>query len=443
MSEHLWPYWFPIILGVGVASAYLGRPRGTLIGILGAVYWLGLSVSALSDITSLTPLAFAGLLAGAATIIATGYGMGKSEQIRNTPKPQPKPPIGDNKTIEHPDSAWDTLSEIITRFDNWITTNQHQVDPWPDFGELLRSTLVTACGAKHIRAYRLLTTDDSQLYPLRRTDPDEKDFPSARGGILGHVVTTGKSYYAGDPAQGALIDELANDSNLNITWCFAIKQNHRTIGVIQVGEMSDTSIMDRSKLPLIEGIITMCWTALTESCRSRLAGFTDPVSGVLTHTAFVQAGKQSLQSSYDHGEPVALINISVEGLRTLADNGQWDLANQVLYEVSSVLKERLRQDDEIGVFDGSRFLLLMRRVDSELAILITKQLIAKLNTICDDRDRWGNTLSVRCGLAGSGVSQPTLRTLISRASQNCMKARKQQVPIVSDLPVGQTEVPQS
>ena len=100
----------------------------------------------------------------------------------------------------------------------------------------------------------------------------------------------------------------------------------------------------------------------------------------------------------------------------MADHGQWDLANEMLYEISAVLKQRVREDDEIGVLDGSRFLVLMRRVDSELAMLISRQLMDKMVEICADTQRWGTHKQVRCGVAGSGLATPRLRDLVERAT---------------------------
>jgi diguanylate cyclase (GGDEF)-like protein len=154
---------------------------------------------------------------------------------------------------------------------------------------------------------------------------------------------------------------------------------------------------------------------------------------VSTREAFMAAANRSLRASYEHGEPVALVNINIEGLRTLTDSQQWDLANEVLYEVSSLIKQRVRQDDEIGVFDGTGFLLLLRRVDSQLASLIVKQMMSRLAALCQDRERWGAPLAARCGVAGSGVSQPTLRSLMARATESCRDARQRDLDIVSDL----------
>ena len=90
-------------------------------------------------------------------------------------------------------------------------------------------------------------------------------------------------------------------------------------------------------------------------------------------------------------------------------------------------------DDRLGRFDDSRFILLLRRVDSELATLVVRQIITKLTTICGDAARWRTAIHVRCGLAGSGAAQPDPRVLISEALTEAQRARTEGLTIASDL----------
>jgi GGDEF domain-containing protein len=164
-----------------------------------------------------------------------------------------------------------------------------------------------------------------------------------------------------------------------------------------------------------------------------LAGDIDPVSGVLSHQAFMDAATRALDESYQNDEPVALVNICVEGLRRLHDGNRWELATELLTEISSALTKRMRRDDQIGVLDGTRFFILIRRVDSELATLIIRQMMERLASICSDSQRWGAPLQVRCGVAGSGIGKPGLRELVERACENAKTARQRNLLTINDL----------
>ena len=430
MNPQAWIYWFPVALAAGLAGAIFGRRRGMVISIVGAGYWLMLSIFGAEGAT---PLDWVGAAIGAVAIIWLGLATTPSPTGAPKPAPASPPPVVEPRPRRQVEATpLDQVTAVANSFTEWLAANREQPDPWPEFGEFIRSTLYEACGATHVRPYRLLS-DDDQLYPLRLTDPEERDFPSARGGVIGHVVTSGKGYRVNDPTHGELVEQLAQESDDACVWCFAIRADQRSIGVVRVGAFQDGVPDNLALQRTLEMVIGLCWITLTETCRGRLAGATDPVSGVMTYQAFMESAARALDSSYEHMEPVAVIHVSVEGLRGLRDQGRWDRANEALFEISSLLKMRVRQDDVIGALDGNTFVLVLRRVDSELAGLIVRQLAEKFVAICADVGRWGHQLNVRAGVAGSGIEQPTLRTLLSRATAKCHEARRQGVNVLTDL----------
>ena len=208
------------------------------------------------------------------------------------------------------------------------------------------------------------------------------------------------------------------------------------MGVVVCRQLDIDPPAHRTFLRSFEAVTGQCWNLLAEAHRSRTAELYDPVSKVLTRPAFLTIGTGALEASYRQGEPVAVVVVTLERLRHLNDSGQWALADRLIHEVSGRLREKLRADDEVGQFDGSRFLLLLRRVDSELASLIMEQLSIRLNELCNDESRWGVGVKVRCGLAGSGTEQPDLPTLVSRAVEQCHRARDMDALVASDLPAG-------
>jgi GGDEF domain-containing protein len=133
--------------------------------------------------------------------------------------------------------------------------------------------------------------------------------------------------------------------------------------------------------------------------------------------------------------------IALEGLRELSDSGRWEIADELVREVSALLRRKVRVDDRIGRFDESRIVLLLRRVDSELALLIVNQIMARAAGLCGDERRWRTTISARCGVVGSGIDKPDLRTLLTKALGACSRAREEGWAVASDLgraqPVGE------
>lgn len=430
MTDKLLVYWFPLVLAVGFAATLVGRTRGRVVGALAGLYWIMLAVTFTDGRVWSDPLGSMWMLAGATVIVWVGFWMGSPQSTGACVSA-----ANECDTPDPGDDEWgpsDLVADLAGRFDEWLSANRHHADPWPDFGEFMRTALYTGAGARHVRAYRVIDGGD-ELYPLRLTDPGEADFPSPRGGIIGHVVTSGRAYYANDPAQGDLVTKLAAHSRDRCVWCFPVRYQSRTVGVVTIGEAPADQLANRGWLRALESLIQMCWATMAESCLGRLAGHVDPVAGVMTYQAFTDATETATREAYRNSEPVVFVHISIGGIRNLYDAGRWSAANKAIAAVSQALRERIRHDDEVGVYEASQFMLMLRRVDSELATLIVEQLVERLCEICGDQDRWQVPLSVHCGVAGSGVKTPSVRDLLVKAMNNSRLARERSVPIVSDL----------
>ena len=447
MNLTLFLPWFPILLGVGVGGRLLGRSRGLALGILCGFFWIVLTQASAGIGIWQQPWPVATILIGALTIAAMGAWAGdhavvnyqargsvlKEAKFGGLSAVSPRHEFfADQRGCE---AGLDQLGSAIDRFDDWLAEHRKEVDPWPAFGEFIRATLYECCRATHVRPFRL-TSEGDELAALHEPDPlAPTQRISARVGIVGHVVTTGRSYHAGDRSRGELIGALAEASDESIAWCFAICRGAQKIGAVVAGRLDIAPEQNRALLGATQRLIGQFWCLLDEAIHARAADQFDPVSGLQTRPAFLQSAEQTLGESYASGEPVAVVVIAIEGLRNLGDSGRWETADELVHEVSVYLRGKVRKDDRLGRFDGSRFILLLRRVDSELATLIVRQIFGKLSLVCGDVDRWRETIKIRCGLAGSGNEKPDSRTLISRALTESQRARREGLAIGSDLPV--------
>ncbi len=423
--------WFPIVLGVGVGARLLDRPRGVGLGILGAVFWVIVIQASAGPGVFQQVWTLAALVSGAAAIVAIGtWSAQPAGAWRGEPEARRPQPVSLTERTTGPDQRF---GAILSRFIDWLEVHRYSSDPWPEFGELVRVLLHDLCGAVHVHPYRILR-EDEVLVPLRAYGPgDTPEFVCARQGVVGHVATSGRSYVVGDPNQGELVKRLADESDEELAWCFAITQGQYRIGLVRVGRLLDGESVDPSRLATAERLVSLFWLTLGEVRRSEVARSRDPASGLLTREPFLVAADRVLAAAYAHNEPVAVAVFGLEGMRNMCDRGDWVLADKLISEASAFLLERVRAEDCIGRFDDSRFVLLLRRVDSALGRLIAEQLLTKLSDLCGDEQRWSGSHTVRCGLVGSGTDQPALADLVSRAVTKCSDARRAGVRMACDL----------
>lgn len=327
----------------------------------------------------------------------------------------------------------DRFTDSMARFAEWVDAQNAEQDFWPAFAEFVRATLNRCCRATHVKVYRV-TANGRELTAIREASPlVHTDRISARRGIVGHVVTTGRTYVADDSAHGDLVEALADDVEGPPAWCFAVQRGTERLGVITAGGCEAGDPAARAGLTHAEKLINQFWIMAADAQKTRTLEQFDPVCQLRSRPAFVEVAEQAIEETYRQGAPVAVAVLAIEGLRAMNDSGRWEIADELIAEVGQLLRAKVRGEDRIGRFDGSRFVVLLRGVDSELATLILRQLIAQVTTLCADSARWGATVGVRCGLAGSGTGQPILRTLISQALGHAQRAREQGRQIGSDV----------
>ncbi|MEK6674342.1 MAG: GGDEF domain-containing protein [Planctomycetota bacterium] len=439
MIQHLLLPWFPIVLAAGLAGRLLGGRRGYAVGLLCGLFWLALlqasaGVTIWKDVWSSVTI-----ISGIIAIIAVGGWAGTSRVSLERPTFQESPLSSANQWQDQsadlvtpsPRRLLEQITASFDEFDDWLRDHRPSSNPWPKFDEFIRDVLYRCCRATHVRPYRWIPQSD-HLVALREPDSlgDTKPL-SAKEGVMGQVLSTGRVYLAHPEGCVGQSRPMGHDPMGSPAWCFAIRRNSETLGVVAAGGLGISPNRYVEILSLVERMITHFWGMLTECCHARAAALDDPASGLYTRQAFLRQAERTLADSYHVGDPVAVAVIALEGLRELNDTGRWEVADELVRGVGTLLRQKARADDQLGRFDGSRFVLLLRRVDDQLAALITAQLMTRLRSHCGDTERWGAHISVRCGVASSGSEQPDLRTLVSNALAHWRRAREEGTSMIS------------
>lgn len=438
----LWS-WVILAFGILLISRQFNRTAGTILGILTAMLWVGsLQATFPNHAQPWSGWMLCMVLAGSAAYPLLAVWSAGSLALQERPAREAKSSTG-VVPAESPagcDLSSDVTREILDRYDDWADEHRLDPDPWPAMDEFIRSVLFSTCGATHVRCYRLIT-EAQELAPLHETELENDGVRMpARGGIIGHVLTTNRAFLRGDAMLGEKIERIVSDGGQNMDWCFAVSSGRNRLGLVTAGKLENEPDIIAGRLRAVERLIGHCWCLLHETVQGRSAIVSDPVSGLLTREAFLTRAADSLRASYKLGEPSAVAVVAVEGLRQINDSGQWETADQIIRDLSSLLRSKTRHDDVVGRFDGSRFIVLFRRVDSELASLIIRQLMSRLTAACSDSSRWPVHVGVRCGVAGTGLGQPDLRSLVSQAVVYCQQARLNDAPIAGDLICHEPEV---
>jgi GGDEF domain-containing protein len=316
-------------------------------------------------------------------------------------------------------------------FLNWCEQELPETQVWNSFDQLVREMLTEQLGAVRVRCYQVLPGDQQYRSLSQPGTPGEA--LCARSGILGHVATTGREFVAADPAHGELVTQLAEEGSDPWEWVFAIREESQTVGLVAIGKLPPTVVLDRARRQDLATLITIFWKFVAGVERLHIAERTDKASGMLTRSDFLARATRALAESYAENEPAVVVVLALEGLRWLDDAGRWSDHDVLVESVGQLVKRRIRTDDIIGRFSEDRFVLLLRRLDSSLGRLIAAKTRDTVEGQIKQLSDIDGAVRVRVGLTGSGFRKPPLEELLVAAFDAAERARKQDLPLYCDL----------
>jgi GGDEF domain-containing protein len=354
----------------------------------------------------------------------------------------------------------------------WLTDGEDPPDLWTSFDQLIRELLTEHLGATRVRCYHVRPGCET-LQTLSQTGKAASaKGPSAREGVVGHAVTTGREYVEGDrPLSAATAPRAAAESGPapspeegaghphsedSWTWVWPVRENQAVIGVVAVANLRDPTVLSSDTRQNVGQLLSLCWQQVACLERLRVLRRTDPASGVLTRNDFFTLAGHALSDSYRGNEPVVVGVLVLEGLRRLDDTGHWRQRDALIEQVGQVVVHRVRSDDLIGRFADDRFVVLLRRLDGGLGRLIAEKILATVEEEClaqipdgnrsapppwpladargstADQSHFGDQIRARIGLVGSGMGQPSLETLLVTAFKAAERARYENLSIATE-----------
>jgi diguanylate cyclase (GGDEF)-like protein len=86
---------------------------------------------------------------------------------------------------------------------------------------------------------------------------------------------------------------------------------------------------------------------------------TDPLTGIANRPAFLETLDRAIARERRQGDPFALLYMDLDGFKTVNDTCGHAVGDQVLREVASVLRRRIRSEDTAARLGGDEFAALL------------------------------------------------------------------------------------
>jgi diguanylate cyclase (GGDEF)-like protein len=357
-----------------------------------------------------------------------------------------------------------SLAEVSASFSRWLEDRVEDERIWTAFDRFVREILLDLIGATRVRLFR--TVDGGRaLRPLAQESGSGSSSDAfVPTGLTEHVLATGRRYIRGDWSHGALVDQLAAESEEPgnggrkkdathlpqkdcggrssvaagpqsesrdpqlavsppelgpVAWMFAIRSRggpaprvggsagSHSVGLVVVGEVLAQNLASRDGFEALANLINGFWLHVRDFECLQLARRTDRASGVLNRADFLEAAETTATEAEQEGEPVVVMAVAMEGLRRLDDDGYWAVRDRLIQETGRVLRRKLRNGDIVGRFSDDRFVVLLRWLDLALGRLIAGKVIQSIREVVAGvmqeafPEGGKDYVRVRCGLVSS------------------------------------------
>ena len=107
----------------------------------------------------------------------------------------------------------------------------------------------------------------------------------------------------------------------------------------------------------------------------------DGLTGLLTHTAFLERARNAIAQTRRSAKRSALVMVDLDHFKTVNDTYGHPTGDRVLISLAALFRRRLRQSDSIGRYGGEEFALIVDDLDKADAIRLVDRLREEFSQI--------------------------------------------------------------
>jgi diguanylate cyclase (GGDEF)-like protein len=145
---------------------------------------------------------------------------------------------------------------------------------------------------------------------------------------------------------------------------------------------------------------------------------TDSLTGIRNRRSILSDADR-LERSQAHAGSLSLLMIDIDHFKRINDRFGHQMGDQVLRQISDVLRKEIRARDIVGRYGGEEFLVLMPDTGSEGALLVAE----KLRQAVAERIVQPDRITISIGAATTSEKDASLDRTLSRADAALYEAK--------------------
>ncbi|NCC86921.1 MAG: GGDEF domain-containing protein [Clostridia bacterium] len=150
--------------------------------------------------------------------------------------------------------------------------------------------------------------------------------------------------------------------------------------------------------------------------------FKDPLTTTYNRRFMLEYLQSQMKKAWEKGNELSIVMIDIDKFKRLNDNYGHLVGDEVLINLSSILKSMCRDDDIVSRYGGEEFLMILPNVDKQTAAKRADELRKKVETSSLSTE-FSETVTISLGVGSYHCGMSCVK-FIEEADQNLYKAKE-------------------
>lgn len=182
---------------------------------------------------------------------------------------------------------------------------------------------------------------------------------------------------------------------------------------------------ERAMLEAVAGQLAIGMRQIADQRELERLSTTDALTGLMNRRAFQDRLDEALARAARSGSNGVLVFVDLDNFKQINDTSGHDVGDNVLCEISELLRERNRKYDLVSRLGGDEFAIWLDAVDVDLAVKRAAQIVEAIGVLARKYSEPTKPLGASLGLAEFEVgSGETLRELLIRGDEAMYAAKR-------------------
>ena len=244
-------------------------------------------------------------------------------------------------------------------------------------------------------------------------------------GAIGRLLWTGKPILISD---GGLDPQLASEIELEHPFgsaaCVQISVDHRTMGYLHA-DSKEKNIFDEHDLRLLQCFADIAGLALVKAQlyeENMRLDIIDRETGLEKYVSFLEKLNASMERAKDFNEDFSLLLLDVDNFKEVVHTYGYEASKQLLKEMGSLVKLRLRPVDACGRYGFDEFIVLLANAHMDDAIAHARNLLRVIAETPFTQQKISSAVSI--GVSAYPVNGRTVQELLITLKEALFEAQR-------------------